>query len=162
MAQAAKRPTLFPVRKRGSNRESRLASAMGVNVAAALSEVIDRLADDTYNAAVLNNPSAFAATQGREASVGVPNDATFRAYRNETDVPVVVIVRADGQDVAEVLGSSANFTGTEAQIRGQNQIVMVLRPHQEAYVAVRAGFATAVRVITTAVPLRGKATVFGG
>lgn len=162
MAQAAQKKKLFAVRPRGSNRESRLASAMGVNVAAALAEVLDRLADDTYNAAVLNNPSAFAATQGRESSVAVLSEETFRAYRNDLDVPVVVVVRADGADVAEILASGSAFIGSEAQVRGQNQITMVLRPRQDAWVSVRAGFATAVKAITTAIPLRGKATVFGG
>ena len=163
MAQAAqKQRKLFPVRPRGSNRESRLATAMGVNVAAALAEVLDRLADDTYNAAVLNNPAAYVATQGRESSVAVLSEAPLRAYRNETDVPVALVLRADGADVTEVLASGAAFNGNEAQVRGQNQITMLLRPRQEAWVSVRAGFGTPVRLVTTAIPLRGKATVFGG
>lgn len=155
------KPKLFPVRARGSNRESRLATAMGVNVAKALAEVLDRMADDAYNTTVINNPVAFALTQGREASMAVASDAPLRAYRNENLVPVALVLRADGGDVSEVLASNSGFTSTEAQIRGPNQIVTILQPRQEAWVSVRAANYP-LRIVITAIPLRGKATVFGG
>lgn len=154
---------LFPVKTRGANRESRLATAVGLNVAKAVAEALDRVADDGYNAAILNNPTAFATTQGRDPAVSMPSEAPVLVYRNDDhgEIPVVLSVRVDGQDVSEILGSNASFNGTEAQIRGVNQITAVLRPRQELWVAVRA-LNYPVRVIPTAIPLRGKAAVFGG
>lgn len=159
MAQAQRK--LFPVKVRGGNRESRIAVAVGVQVAQAVEAALGSVADDAYNAAVLNNPLAFALTQPKDASVSVSSENAVRAYRNLLSVPVAIVIRADGPDVSEVLASSAAFSGTEAQIRGQNQIVGVLLPNQEVWVSVRA-LNYPNRLATTAIPLRGKATVFGG
>lgn len=159
MAQAQRK--LFPVKVRGSNRESRIAVAVGVQVAQAVEAALGSVADDAYNAAVINNPLAFALTQSKDASVSVANDTSVLAYRNRLATPVAIVIRADGGDVSEVLASNASFSGAEAQIRGQNQIVGVLLPNQEVWVAVRA-LNYPCRLATTAIPLRGKATVFGG
>lgn len=161
MAQEKAVRKLFPVKVRGGNRESRIATAVGLSVAKAVEAAIDGMADDAYNAAVLNNPLAFALTQSKDASVSVANDTPVRAYRNLNSVPVAIVIRADGPDVSELLASNAAFSGTDAQIRGQNQIVGVLLPNQEVWVSMRA-LNYPNRLATTAIPLRGKATVFGG
>lgn len=152
---------LFAVKPRDSNRESRLATAVGVNVAKAVAEALDRIADDAYNAAILANPTAFATTQSRDASLAIASETAVLVYRNTGLTPVVVVARADGPDVSEVLGSNASFAGTEAQIRGQNQIEAVLLPRQELWVAVRA-LNYPLRLVPTAISLNGKAGVFGG
>lgn len=161
MAQTKPVRKLYPVKVRGGNRESRIAVAVGMHVSQAVEAALDGVADDAYNAAVLNNPLAFALTQPKDASVSIASDTPVRVYRNTHLVPVAIIIRADGPDVSEILASNASFAGTEAQMRGQNQIVGVLLPNQEVWVSVRA-LNYPNRLATTAIPLRGKATVFGG
>lgn len=158
---AASPKKLFPLKTRGSTRESRLADAVGVKVASAVAEALATIADDSYNAAILNNPGAFGTMQGREPSVAIPSESPVLVYRNQHDVPVALTVRADGQDVSELLASNSSFASTEAQLRGPNQLTAVLRPMQELWVSVRA-LNYPVRVVPTVIPLRGKAAVFGG
>lgn len=118
-------------------------------------------ADDAYNCAVIANPDAFATIHKPVANLAGIADATpFVAWKNDQRVPVLAIVRADG-DVTEVLAANGEMNNASAaQIRGPWQVACLVLPEQSLGVAVRAT-AYPVSVVVTAVPLRGKRTVFG-
>jgi hypothetical protein len=118
-------------------------------------------ADDAYNCAVITNPDAFATAHKPVANIGGIADATpFIAWKNDQRVPVLALVRADG-DVTEVLAANGEINAASAaQIRGPWQVACLVLPEQSLAVAVRAT-AYPVSIVVTAIPLRGKRTVFG-
>jgi hypothetical protein len=140
----------------------RVATAIAEKLAPVVEQAFAKLTDDLYNAAVIQNPAAVATTQGRVTNFSVTSTTPRLAYKNDDLGPVMVVVRADG-DVSEILGSSSEFGETQAQMRGQNQIGVVLQPRQPLFVIVRsANYGAGLNVVVTIIPLRGKATVFGG
>jgi hypothetical protein len=118
------------------------------------------LADDLYNSAVLQQPEIFAAMRGPDASFDLASYDAVYAYQNTLDVPVVVVTRAGNasDDVSAVFMSNAKQPSNDYQM---DLGVAVIRPQQTVHVSVKAT-AYPVHVVLTAVPLRGRAAIFGG
>ncbi len=151
-----------------------LAKAVAEALAPAVAIVVqalDRLSDDLYNNAVLTNPAAFVAGRTKETTkqVTAADAATGLAlYRNAGNDTVVLYARADNSptdDVVALLLSYQRMSLAEAQIDGAltngKAAAVVLRPSQEVFVNVKA-LTYPANVHFTVVPLRGRATVFGG
>lgn len=131
---------------------------------------LDRLSDDAYNAAIIQNPVAFAAMRQKESLNLTDSEATSgkRLYKNDGGDTVVLYARADNSPTDDVTGVLLSYT---QQPRGQAQIegsyvnmkaaAVVLRPQQEVFVNVKATTYPVV-VHFTVIPLRGRAAVFGG
>lgn len=128
--------------------------------------LVTRLSDDLYNSAVLANPRAFAAAYGRSGSAAISDTAkSVKVYRNDFDVAVVVVGRADNpaSDILSVHVGAAEVAPADAQMhRNDGTFAMVLRPGQTLFGAVRAATPGTATIVFTAVPLRGRAVVFGG
>lgn len=131
---------------------------------------LDRLSDDAYNAAIIQNPVAFAAMRQKETLnlTEAEAGAGKRLYKNDGGDTVIVYARADNSpndDVTGVLLSYTQQPTAQAQIEGSyvnmKASAVVLRPQQEVFVNVKA---TTYPVIVhfTVIPLRGRAAVFGG
>lgn len=147
-----------------------VAEALGPAIAIVV-QALDRLSDDLYNNAVLTNPTAFVAGRTKETTKSVSaTDAStgVSLYRNASNDTVVLYARADNSptdDVVALLLSYQRMGLAEAQIDGAitngKAAAVVLRPGQEVFVNVKA-ITYPANVHFTVVPLRGRATVFGG
>lgn len=120
-------------------------------------------ADDAYNAAILQNPAAFATMYGREVKAA-PSSGGVKLYDNRFPYPVVIVGRASNgaNDVTDVRAASVECSAADAPVSfaGVN-FRAVLRPGQALYVNVIATTYPA-NVNFSIIPLRGKASVFGG
>lgn len=149
-------------------RIGRTAKAIGKHFAAALAAMLDRLTDDTYNAAVMANPAIMVASHGKAQVVqATAVDTAVKVYHNRMMVPVVVYVRADNanHDVIGISATTSDGKYLEGQVQGTNAIACLLRPAQALFVNVNASTidgSNPVTLTVTSMALRGKAGVFGG
>lgn len=130
-------------------------------LAAQIAAAHAKLADDIYNAAVIQQPDIFAAMRGPDATLTNANVDDSQPFTNTLDVPVVMVTRADNlpaDDVTDVIISRSQSKGADAQMDVGSAVVL---PHQTVWITVKAT-TYPTRTIITAIPLRGRATVFGG
>jgi hypothetical protein len=137
----------------------------------ALERLIAGLTDAIYDNAIITHAAAFAAMKQPEKKISFTTmaeaNAGKRLYQNNSNETVVIFAHADNAavDVVDMAISYGARSMVDAQMSatldGKLSAAVVLRPAQEAWVNVRA-ITMPVTVTVTVIPLRGKASVFGG
>lgn len=151
-----------PEEPRADERRTLTVREVMAEVTQRLVDILDQYRDDTYNVAVIANPLALAVSFGRETEVAVADATPTLVFANsELRVPVMVVVTGDNT-AHDVSGVQAAGTAGHPQLTMPQTFTALVRPGQELWVSLFATTYAGATLYVTAVPLRGRATVFGG